>query len=493
MKRSLSLDALRGIAILGMVLSGSVTFRGELPAWMYHAQVPPPEYRFIPTLPGITWVDLVFPFFLFSMGAAIPYSFRHRALPTTLRAYAATVARILQRGILLAFFAIVVQHITTFARSHPEQVGVPAWLAPCVGIVGYALLFLVFVRFPDTSMLTQHWRILLRAAGFVLIGTLVIVLPYPEHPEFGTRWSLYRSDIILLVLSNVAVAGAIVWLFTRDNVLLRLGLLVFFLGIRLSLHEPQFVGSWQHWLWFATPAPCLFKVYFLQYLFIVLVGTVAGEMLLNAQHDAEQEQQDGTGILRLPVSYIPIACVSGAFIPANLVGLYTRELWWNMVVNLTLIAIGTWLLQRDRSATVVGRLYHQLWYWGIYWLLLGLTFEVFEGGIKKDKSTLSYYFLTDGLAFLFLISLHCCIETVRLWKPLRYCVIGIVECGQNPMIAYVTGGMLVMPIIRLLGLDTWYETAFRGAWLGFLRGVLFTVCVVGITQWWTRRKIFWRT
>ena len=62
-----SLDALRGLAILGMVLAGAMAF-GVLPSWMYHAQTPPPTHEFNLDLPGITWVDLVFPFFLFAHG-----------------------------------------------------------------------------------------------------------------------------------------------------------------------------------------------------------------------------------------------------------------------------------------------------------------------------------------------------------------------------------------------------------------------------------------
>ena len=38
--RAYSLDALRGYAILTMVLSGQIA-SGVLPAWMYHAQVGP--------------------------------------------------------------------------------------------------------------------------------------------------------------------------------------------------------------------------------------------------------------------------------------------------------------------------------------------------------------------------------------------------------------------------------------------------------------------
>lgn len=67
MKRAYSLDAFRGYAILTMILSGTIA-SGVLPAWMYHAQVGPrSNFSFDPSIYGITWVDLVFPFFLFAM------------------------------------------------------------------------------------------------------------------------------------------------------------------------------------------------------------------------------------------------------------------------------------------------------------------------------------------------------------------------------------------------------------------------------------------
>ena len=72
-RRAHSLDALRGYAIMTMILAATEAF-GILPAWMYHAQEPPPTHVFNPHIYGITWVDLIFPFFLFSMGAAIPLS-----------------------------------------------------------------------------------------------------------------------------------------------------------------------------------------------------------------------------------------------------------------------------------------------------------------------------------------------------------------------------------------------------------------------------------
>ena len=76
-KRAYALDALRGYAIITMVLSATVAWN-SLPGWMYHAQTPPPDRAFDASLSGITWVDLVFPFFLFAMGAAFPFSIKIR-------------------------------------------------------------------------------------------------------------------------------------------------------------------------------------------------------------------------------------------------------------------------------------------------------------------------------------------------------------------------------------------------------------------------------
>ena len=70
--RASSLDALRGYAILTMVLSGSIAW-GVLPGWMYHAQVGPrSNFVFDGSIYGITWVALVPPFFFFETRPAIP-------------------------------------------------------------------------------------------------------------------------------------------------------------------------------------------------------------------------------------------------------------------------------------------------------------------------------------------------------------------------------------------------------------------------------------
>ncbi|MCS2785895.1 DUF5009 domain-containing protein [Bacteroides thetaiotaomicron] len=69
--RAYALNALRGYAIITMVLSATiVTQEINSPGWMSHAQTPPPDLIFNPSLPGITWGSPCFPFFLFAMRTA---------------------------------------------------------------------------------------------------------------------------------------------------------------------------------------------------------------------------------------------------------------------------------------------------------------------------------------------------------------------------------------------------------------------------------------
>ena len=138
MQRNNSLDALRGLAILAMVLSSSIAF-GILPAWMYHAQTPPPGHTFIPTLPCITWVDLVFPFFLFSMGAAIPLALNKKVQAGT--SFLPVLYIALRRDLLLVFFALFTVHARSAMMSSD-----PYPIYYLLSITAFVLLFFQFYK-----------------------------------------------------------------------------------------------------------------------------------------------------------------------------------------------------------------------------------------------------------------------------------------------------------------------------------------------------------
>ncbi len=466
--RADALDAFRGLAILGMILSGSIPFNDMLPGWMYHAQVPPPHHVFNPDLPGITWVDLVFPFFLFALGAAIPLALSkklERGMPLW-----KACAQALLRGVILLFFAIYIQHIKPFSiLSNPDT---KTWL---LSLTGYVLLFPMLLRLPAT--IRSYFKIAVKAAGFIGAGVLLLSLSYN-----GKSFSLNRSDIIIIVLANVAFFGTLVWLFTRNNIVLRIGLMGFLIALRLSHAVP---GSWTQWLWDATPAVWAYKLYYLQYLFIVIPGTIAGDSILRWMKSSNDDAVDLPADYKLRLSIA--ALLLFIFIPLNLAGLYVRAVTTTVIADILLCLVGYQLFRV--AHTSADRLYKALFNWGTYWLLLGLCFEAFEGGIKKDHPTLSYYFVTAGLASFTYIFFSIIIDYFKQRKLFAL----LIHNGQNPMVAYISGSNFVMPILALTSLNVLLNKLVINAWLGFTKGFIFTLLVALVTAFCTKKKLFWRT
>ncbi len=469
-KRALALDALRGFAILTMILSGQIPFHtNTLPAWMYHAQVPPPEHKWIPTLPGITWVDLVFPFFLFAMGAAFPLAISRR-LEEGIPKWKIYLS-IFERGILLGFFALYVQAIRPFVISKN-----PTAETFLISLIAFLILFPIYSRLPNKW---NFWiKILLRFVGWFSAIFLLSNLKYPD----GSGFSLYRSDIIIVVLTNMAVFGSIVWLLTRNNLLVRLGLLGILLAVRLS-NMPVQIESWVAYIWNYSPAPWIYKLYYLQYLFIVIPGTIAGDILLKWINSKNQIEESSWS----KFNYFFIAFLMFFFVFELLVGLFNRWLIETTILTFVLLILTYFLLNKPLNQ--VEQLYRELFLWAMYWLILGLFFEPFEGGIKKDKATLSYYFITSGLAICTLIFFSIIIDVFKKQKFIKL----LIENGQNPMIAYAGVNNFIIPVLYLTGLMSLLNSMAITPWLGFLKGLIITFLLSLFVSLCTRLKIFWRT
>ena len=471
-RRAYALDALRGLAILGMILSGQLPF-GEkaLPAWMYHAQVPPPDHKWVATLPGITWVDLVFPFFLFALGAAIPLALTRRLEQGGPKWK--VVLFIAERGILLAFFALYVEAIRPYVlAAHPSTV---TWL---VSLLGFALLFPVFTRLPDSWAAGWRWGI--RVSGWVGVVTLLALVRYPD----GKGFSLNRSDIIIVVLANMAVFGSLVWWLTRTNLLLRLGVLGVLVAIRLS-NMPQPIEGWVSDIWRWSPVPWIYRLYYLQYLFIVVPGTIAGDLLLQWMRE---EGAPSTGRTAWsPLRFGAIASLMLCLTVLLVVGLKARWLVATTLITFALCAVGWWLM--SKPATGTERLFHALFNWAIYWLLLGLFFEPYEGGIKKDRATMSYYFVTAGCAICLLIGFSILLDVFRRKRWVQL----VIENGQNPMIAYAGINNLIIPLLALTQVDRLLARLNTSSWLGFAKGAIITLLLALSVSLFTKKRVFWRS
>ena len=472
LQRNQTLDALRGYAILTMVLSGSVAFGDTLPAWMYHAQVPPPLHTFIPTLAGITWVDLVFPFFLFTMGAAIPLALQKAVVANTSLLQIFILA--LRRFFLLAFFALFTHHMVPWVLAKE-----PTTVHFLLSIAAFVLVFFQLYDYKNKKYKQLFYG--LKIVAFVLAVALLYFLPFKD----GKGFTLTNSDIIIIVLANMALFGTIIWWLTKNNVLLRVAILPFIMAIFLANKEPS-VG-WAKTLFnFNTIAgfkiDWLYQFYFLKYLFIIIPGTVAGEYFLRfAKISTENNESNDVFILHA------ITLISFGLVISNTIFLFERLLLLNLIISALVIFIIHCLFKKLQKTS--HQLMHHFFNAGAYLLLLGLFFEAYEGGIKKDSSTYSYYFVTSGLAFFMLIGFN----GLALSKVGSIINNYLSLNGKNPMVAYIAGGLLLRPVLHITGVDIFLDTLNVNPFLGFLKGVLFTAVVSLITIWFTKRGWFWKS
>jgi len=126
-RRLLSLDILRGVTIAFMIMVNNPGGEG---AW---AQMRHAEWN------GFTATDLVFPTFLFVVGASIVFSIQARQARGESRAKLAW--HTLQRAAILFLFGIVVNNFPYFHLAHMRFYGVLQRIAVCYLIVSLAYLW----------------------------------------------------------------------------------------------------------------------------------------------------------------------------------------------------------------------------------------------------------------------------------------------------------------------------------------------------------------
>lgn len=451
-QRHLALDALRGIAVLLMVLSGTIPW-GSLPDWMYHAQVPPPEMKFRPEVLGITWVDLVFPFFIFSMGAAIPLAYGRRidrGDPWWSIAWA-----IVERAVGLLFFAVFVQHLRPSTLDGSMGSG-----ALLLGLLAFAVLMAIFVQTPKRW--PRWWRAALRVVGWA--GALALLATFRTAGGDGFSWG--RTDIIIAVLANLAFVGPVVWIATRRSPMARAMVIGFVAAFVLASTK----GGLAARIWYFAPMGSLIDVSFQKYLLVLLPATYVGD-LLSARDDGATEDAWRGWLL----------CLLGLLLqPLVVVGLHQRWLEATTGVALALAAAGC--LPASRRAGQLGALALM----GTAWLALGLLLEPFEEGIRKDPSNFSYYFTTTGLACWLLLSLSFLRRLDRRQAGLLALV------GANPMMAYVAMNNFVDPILRLTGIEASIASLGWSPWAMAGYSAAKTTLMASLVAWASWKAVYWR-
>ncbi len=203
--RLASLDAFRGLTILGMLLVNNIALDTATPAQFMHAEWGQ----------GVRFADLVFPWFLFIVGVAIPFSAAgHRAKGLPARRYLwKAVARTIS---LLALGCLV---DSALARQPVLGLGVLQLigLAYLVGAVLYATPWWVRALVAGT-LLVGHWGVL-RFAPVAGLGTG----SFSEHANGVQHLNdVYLAPLHLKGLISLAPTAALVLVGTTVGDLIRL-------------------------------------------------------------------------------------------------------------------------------------------------------------------------------------------------------------------------------------------------------------------------------
>ncbi len=133
-KRILSIDAFRGITIFTMIFVNEVASITHVPQWLRHMPA---------DADGMTFVDLVFPAFLFIVGMSIPFAFNARLKKG--HSHTAIWQHTLKRSFALLVMGIYMVNADSGYNNDSMLIPIALW-----GMLAYSLPIPVWNKYPKT-------------------------------------------------------------------------------------------------------------------------------------------------------------------------------------------------------------------------------------------------------------------------------------------------------------------------------------------------------
>ncbi len=220
-ERLTSLDIFRGLVIVVMTYVNYLSPVKDVPEWAKHRQ------HIDASLEGYTFVDVVFPAFLFMVGIAIPYALQRRLDRGD--SVWALVAKIFLRtaGLLLLGVITVADH--AYAKDQSM-----AWWFLFAFICAMAAL----IPWEKTSLLSSKGgegakrRVGIAIQIVAAVGLVVLLAVFREKDANGnTVWLQHSYWGMLGMIGWAYLASSLCWLAVRDNAAAQMGILGFMLAL----------------------------------------------------------------------------------------------------------------------------------------------------------------------------------------------------------------------------------------------------------------------
>jgi len=222
--RVLSIDIFRGLTMLVMIFVNDLASVKGLPWWTYHMPG---------RLNGMTYVDVVFPAFLFIVGMSIPLSINKR-LEQDPSQWS------LWRHILLRSFSLIVLGIflANAGKVDPILTGIPKGAWGVLGLIGAILLWNVYPRTGGRQALYG----MLKYAGLILLVAMFVIFRR-KSLDGHTAWLDFSYWEILGLIGRAYLAACILYIPLRKKLWAPAALLVI-----LTLTNAASRAGWIPWI-----------------------------------------------------------------------------------------------------------------------------------------------------------------------------------------------------------------------------------------------------
>ncbi len=381
-----SIDIFRGLTMVVMIFVNDLAGVKDLPWWTYHM---PSKQS------GMTYVDVVFPAFLFILGMAIPLALRRRMEQgdSGLRLW----SHILMRSLSLVVLGLI---LANAEKADPKLTGLPPGVWPTIALMGAILYWAVY----PTGGRQSFYRALKYAGLAILIAALAL---FRRTTESGTTaWLDFRYWEILGLIGRVYLAACILYIPLRKvlwaPVVVFTGLTALNVASRLGMPPLQRVLPYALWPFDSGELPS-----------IAMAGIVAYQIFFDE---------------RVAATFRRKALLAGAF-----------------------------------AAVLFGG---------------GWAFEFLR--ISKNAATPSWCLYSSGISVLLFLVLYWMTD-VRGWR--RWAAFAK-PAGSNTLLTYLLPDLFYFTC----GAAYYSLTPNRG-WLGVVRSVIFTACMLGASYLLTRKRI----
>lgn len=195
--RILSIDIFRGFTMLLMIFVNDLSSVKGLPRWTYHAHT---QEDFM------TYVDMVFPAFLFILGMALPLAIERRLRKDPSLAH--LLGHIVLRTIALLVFGLILAN--TDAGSAALMHGLNTYVWGLLALLGAMLIWAVYPRNPGKQSLVRG----LRLSGLVLLVLMAAIFRRTLR-DGRTAWIDFSYPEILGLIGLTYLCVSVFYLLTR--------------------------------------------------------------------------------------------------------------------------------------------------------------------------------------------------------------------------------------------------------------------------------------